>query len=90
MSTAIKQSEVERWWVKGFNLPRLTEVQPSAYDAWAVISTVGHVPTRELFVTEKLAIDYARKLRIDEIDRLQAEVNSLDERYDAIEDAEIG
>lgn len=71
--------EVERWRVKGFAMPRRTN--------W--VDAMAHIPTRELFDTEKLAIDYARKLRIDEIDRLQAEVTTLDERYDRIEDEEM-
>lgn len=90
MSQAIKESEVEKWWVKGFNMPIRTNVEPSFRgDGWTWGNSVGDVLTRELFDTEKLAIDHARKLRIDEIDRLQAEVNSLDERYDRIEDAEM-
>lgn len=38
--------------------------------------------------TEKEAIQSARKMRIAEIDRLQTEVNALDDRYDAIEEEE--
>lgn len=44
---------------------------------------------RDLFLTEKEAISAARKLSIAEIDRQQKRVNALDERYDAIEDAEM-
>lgn len=40
-------------------------------------------------LTSKAAISAARKLRINELDRLQKEVNALDERYDAIEDEEM-
>lgn len=39
--------------------------------------------------TEKDAINFARKLRIAEIERLQTEINQLDERYDALEDIEM-
>lgn len=46
-------------------------------------------PRRDLFTSEKDAISAARKYRIAEIDRLQAEVNALDERYDALEDEEM-
>lgn len=42
-----------------------------------------------LFDTEKDAINAVRKLRIAEIKRLEVEVNALDARYDAIEDAEM-
>jgi hypothetical protein len=42
-----------------------------------------------LYGTEKATINAARKLRVAEIDRLTAEVNQLDERYDEIEDAEV-
>lgn len=42
-----------------------------------------------LLETEKDAISHARQLRIAEIDRLWAEVNTLDARYDAIEDEEM-
>lgn len=38
--------------------------------------------------SEKEAINAARKLRIAEIDRLQLEVNALDDRYDVLEEAE--
>lgn len=90
MSQAIKESEVERWWVKGFNMPRQVSVEPNDRgDGWVWAKSVGDVPTRELFDTEKLAIDVARKLRIDEMGRLQDEVNALDERYDDLEDAEM-
>lgn len=41
------------------------------------------------YATEKDAINAARKLRIDEIDRLQKEVNLLDGRFDALEDIEM-
>lgn len=47
------------------------------------------MPQSYLFPTEKAAINNARQLRVAEIDRLQAEVNQLDERFDAIEDAEM-
>ena len=41
------------------------------------------------FTAEKDAISLARKLRIEEIDRLQNEVDALDARYDAIENEEV-
>lgn len=41
------------------------------------------------YATEKDAINAARKLRIDEMSRLQKEVDLLDQRFDDLEDLEM-
>jgi hypothetical protein len=47
------------------------------------------VAAGELYSTELAAIVAARKLRIDEIQRLQQEVNALSDRLDQIETEEV-
>jgi hypothetical protein len=48
-----------------------------------------YVTSRDLYDTEKAAINAARKLRIAEINRLDGELDKLDERLEAIEASEV-
>lgn len=79
MSSAIKQSAPRLWQASPHVMP-YSVARSGFYE--------GHIGI-DVFETEKEAINAARKFRINHIDRLQAEVNTLDERYDAIEDEEM-
>lgn len=77
-----------------FSSPTLESVEiiprsESMSGDWFWVTGFAAVPASQTFASEKESINAARKLRIDEMDRLQAEVNALDARYDAIEDAEM-
>lgn len=78
-----------QWWTTLSQMPMPVTVKPTTFHFGYCDALRRPLPYDELWITEKDAINAARKLRIDEMDRLQAEVNALDARYDAIEDAEM-
>lgn len=85
MSTAIKQ-----WYATLLVLPTRIGVETTGCDfAWCA-KLSRSISYENLFDTEKQAIDAARTFRVDEITRLQEEVDSLDTRYDQLEDEEAG
>jgi len=86
------ESQKQLWWVANdLQLEPIYAVGPYEVIGEYFYNRAAHhsYHQSEVFDSIKDAISAARKLRITEMDRLQKEVNALDDRYDAIEDAEM-
>jgi hypothetical protein len=79
---------VERFYVSLNAFPLRVRVELEGALAWCA-TLHKYVQGKQLFETEKEAIDKARSLRMAEIKRLETEVDELDRRYDALEDVEM-
>src|SRR5687768_16711257 len=75
-----------RWYTRDGSIPvQISVSQQTADFFWS--PERGDVPNRCLFLTEKQAIDEARKYALAAEARWQETIDTLDKRYDAIEDA---